>query len=152
MASAIVEGRTGRFLPLLPEPRAVDPHWKCVRDGACCTDIQEVVMTKEEAAVLVHNAPPEIVMHFRPVDEHFVALKAKPCPLYAFSSCLVYAVRPYACRRFACLRPDVRAEPFEPAGTNMSDRTQTSRVARRMMQRIQNKAMGWAQAHGWKKV
>lgn len=137
------------FLPMLPAPRPVDAHWTCCRSGDCCTQIAEVVMTKEEAAVLVHQAPKEIAMHFRPVDDRFVALKAGPCPLYAFESCLVYSVRPYNCRRFVCLRPDVHAEPFDPSGANLTDRVKTSRVARRMAEKVQRKAQRWANAHGW---
>lgn len=106
-------------------------------------------MTKAEAAVVVHHAPKEIQMHFRDIGDGFVALKAKPCPLFAFESCLVYTHRPYNCRRFACMRPDVKAEPFEADGGNLMARVQTSRVARRMAERIQRKAQGWAQAHGW---
>lgn len=106
-------------------------------------------MTKQEAAVLVHHAPKEITMQFRPVDDRFVALKAHPCPLYAFQTCMVYDVRPYNCRRFACMRPDPAAEPFEVNGANLLERVTQSRVARRLAQRIQNKAQGWAQKHGW---
>jgi Fe-S-cluster containining protein len=109
-------------------------------------------MTKEEASILVLHAPKEITMSFRPVDDLFVALKAGPCPLYAFKSCLVYAYRPYACRRFACMRPNVRTEPFEVSGANLMDRVKTSRVARRMAERIQRKAQVWADKHGWLKV
>lgn len=137
------------FLPMLPAPRPVDEHWKCQKSGDCCSLPEEVIMTREEASVLVHHAPPEITLHFRPVDDAFVALKAKPCPLFVFGGCLVYNRRPYNCRRFACMRPDVKAEPFEPSGGNMMDRVKTSRTARRLAQRIQNKHQGWAQRHGW---
>lgn len=137
------------MLPMLPAARPVDPEWKCQQSGECCTIPKEVVMTKEEAAVLVHAAPTEIQMQFRKVDEKFVALKAAPCPLYVFKSCMVYSVRPYNCRRFGCMRPDTKAEPFEASGGNLLDRVKTSRVARRMAQRMQRKAQGWAQKHGW---
>lgn len=149
MASAIVEKSTGQFLPMLPEARPVDPHWTCQKSGECCTLPAEVVMTKQEAAVLVHNAPKEIVMHFRPLDGEFVALKAQPCPLFAFNQCLVYPVRPFNCRRFACMRPDVKAEPFEASGANMMDRVATSRVAKRMAEKIQRRALRWARQNGW---
>lgn len=109
----------------------------------------EVVMTKDEAAMIVHAAPKEIAMQFRDAGDGFVALKAHPCPLFAFQSCLVYAVRPYNCRRFSCMRPDVKAEPFEASGANMMDRVKTSRVALRMAQRIQRRAMRWGRLHGW---
>lgn len=106
-------------------------------------------MTHQEAALLVHHAPPTIKMQFRPVDEHFVAMKAGPCPLYAFKTCLVYAQRPYNCRRFGCMRPDVKAEPFEASGANLMDRVKTSRIARRMAERMQRKAKLFADKHGW---
>lgn len=106
-------------------------------------------MTKEEAAEIVHAAPPTIRLQFRPEADGFVAMKAGPCPLFAFSQCLVYDVRPYNCRRFGCMRPDVIAEPFEVAGTNMLDRVKTSRIARRMAERMQRKAQLWARRHGW---
>lgn len=109
-------------------------------------------MTKEEASILVLHAPKEITMHFRPVDDIFVALKAGPCPLYAFKSCLVYAYRPYNCRRFACMRPDPKSEPFEVSGANLMDRVKTSRVARRLASEIQRKAKRWADKHGWLKA
>lgn len=136
-------------LPMLPTARAVDPKWQCQRSGDCCTKPMEVVMTKQEAAVLVHHAPAEIRMEFRSVGGDFVALKAAPCPLYAFKSCLVYAHRPYNCRRFACMRPDVKAEPFEADGGNLMVRVKTSRVARRMAELIQRRAKRWADKHGW---
>lgn len=106
-------------------------------------------MTKEEAAALVHAAPKEIRMEFRPVDDKFVSMKAGPCPLFAFNTCLVYESRPFNCRRFGCMRPDVKAEPFEVSGANMLDRTKTSRVALRMAQTIQRRAQRWAMKHGW---
>ena len=147
--SVIVEQSTGQFLPMLPKPRPVDPHWQCQRSGDCCTKPLEVVMTKAEAAVLVHHAPAEIKMEFRPIDDRFVSLKAGPCPLYAFKTCLVYEHRPYNCRRFSCLRPDVKNEPFEIDGGNLMVRVLTSRVARRMAEKFQRKAMRWAVRHGW---
>lgn len=140
---------TRHFLPMLPPPRPVDAHWKCQKSGDCCSLPEEVIMTREEAVIITHHAPAEITLHFRDAGEGFVALKAKPCPLYVFKGCLVYNHRPFNCRRFACMRPDVKAEPFEASGANMMDRVKTSRVARRMAQRIQNKAQGWAQRHGW---
>lgn len=106
-------------------------------------------MTKEEAALLVHHAPKEIRMSFRPLDEKFVAMKAGPCPLYAFETCLVYEHRPFNCRRFACMRPDPASEPFEKDGGNLRSRVQTSRIAARMYAVIQRKAMRFARKHGW---
>lgn len=137
-----------KTLPML-HARPVDPHWTCQRSGDCCTKPAEVSMTTEEAAVIVHAAPKEIKLEFRKVGEGFVALKAAPCPLFVFNGCLVYESRPYNCRRFGCMRPDVKAEPFEVSGANLMDRVKTSRVARRMAQEMQRKAMRWARKHGW---
>ena len=139
-----------RYIPVIPN-RPVDPEWTCQKSGDCCTIPKEVVMTKEEAATLVAAAPSTITMQFRPLDDTFVALKAGPCPLYVFRTCLVYASRPYNCRRFGCMRPDTKAEPFEVSGANMRDRTETNRKARRLGQQMQKKAQKWADAHGWGK-
>lgn len=144
MAGALIP-----LIPLLPEPRPVDPHWKCLREGDCCQKIPEVVMTKEEAAEVVHHAPTTVVMNFRPVGDGFVAMKAGPCPLYIFGGCTIYPYRPYNCRRFVCLRPDPKSEPFEPSGANMMDRVKTSRPARRLAEKFQRKAQRWAVKHGW---
>lgn len=137
-----------KTLPMLNQ-RPVDPNWTCQRSGDCCTKPAEVVMTKEEAAVIVHAAPREIQLQFRSVDEKYVALKAAPCPLFVFKGCLVYSSRPYNCRRFGCMRPDVKAEPFDLNGRNLMDRVKTSRIARRMAEQMQRKAQRWAVRHGW---
>lgn len=138
------------FLPVAQstKPLPVDPHWKCHKSGECCTKPAEVVMTKLEAAAITHAAPSGIRLTFRPLDEDFVALKAGPCPLFVFGSCLVYPVRPYNCRRFNCLRPDPKSEPLD-GDKNWRIRTEQSRIAKRLYSRLQNKAMGWAQKMGW---
>lgn len=127
--------------------------WKCQRSGDCCTKPTEIVMTKEEALLLRRVAPVGIVMSFGPVDDRFVAMKAGPCPFFIFNSCVVYEHRPYNCRRFACMRPDPKAEPwaFTANGdcANLWDRISTSRIARRLGQLIQRKAQRWARSHGW---
>jgi Fe-S-cluster containining protein len=138
------------ILPMLPKPRPVDPQWQCHRSGDCCSIPVEVAMTKEEMVQIVHHAPPTIKMEFRDMGDGFVALKAKPCPLYVFKTCLVYEHRPYNCRRFACMRPDPKTEPFEADGGNLMARVKTSRVARRMAQTFQRRAQRWAVKHGWK--
>lgn len=143
------------FLPSRPQTPAVlpvDVQWKCQRSGDCCTQPKEVVMTKQEAAVLVHHAPPTIQLQMRPVDEKFVAMKAGPCPLYAFQSCLVYEHRPYNCRRFACMRPDPFTEPFDgrlSAEGSIMRRAVQSRAIRRLLVRIQRESQRWAVKYGW---
>ncbi len=129
--------------------RAIDPNWSCCHSGDCCTKPPEVVMTKQEAAAIVHAAPNTVALNFRDAGGGFVALQAKPCPLHIFNRCLVYAVRPYNCRRFGCLRPDVQAEPFEMDGGNLMARVRVSRVARRMAERMQRKAQVWGRKMGW---
>lgn len=128
----------------------IDPQWRCQRSGACCRESAEIVMTKEEAAEIVHHAPPTISMQFRPEGE-FVALKAGPCPLFTLgNTCLVYEHRPYNCRRFGCMRPDTTTEPFLPDGGNMMARVTVSKKAAKLAQWMQRRAQPWAEAHGWK--
>lgn len=147
-------GYTGpQTLPVI-QPRPVDPNWKCQSSGECCTIPKEVLMTKEEAALLTHHAPKEITLRFRPIHSGFVALQTGPCPLYAFQRCLVYEYRPFNCRRFACMRPDPKAEPFveSPDLTgceNANVRFYESEDARKRLKRIQKWAQEWAVKHGW---
>lgn len=138
-----------------PKPRPVDPKWQCQREGDCCSKPAEVVMTHEERLAILPHVPQGLVTHWRPIDDKFVALKAGPCPFYIFKECLVYPVRPYNCRRFACMRPDPKAEPWEEGGDgpnkvrNVDDRIALSRPARRLAAKIQHKAQKWALKHGW---
>jgi Fe-S-cluster containining protein len=144
-----------------PEPRPVDPHWKCHQSGDCCENVAEVVMTREERSTLLPKVPQGIKTAWRDLDPEgkMVALRAHPCPFFIFHECLVYEVRPYNCRRFACLRPNPKTEPLElvdndearnPTGCENADaRFITSRVARRVLVRIQRKAQVWARQHGW---
>lgn len=117
--------------------------WHCRRDGACCTEPAEVVVTVAEERALRDAAPPDVVLTFLThPDPRFVRLRAKPCPLYddRARACRVYQVRPYNCRRFACLRDDY-TQPYDvgPQG----------RDQRRQLVVIQRHAQRWARAHGW---
>ncbi len=142
-----------------PQPRPIDPHWTCQKSGDCCSIPDEVTMTREERQALLPKIPIGIPTQWRDIDEKFVALKAHPCPFYVFKTCLVYEVRPFNCRRFGCMRPDPKAEPFEPEPVdlrtaptgckNANDRLWTSREMRRLAIRMQRKAQRWALRHGW---
>lgn len=127
----------------------VDPWWTCQRTGECCQKVAEVVMTTEEMRTLVLHAPPTIQMEFRPRGDGFVAMRAAPCPLHIFGDCTVYEHRPYNCRRFGCMRPFPKEEPFDPGGGNMMIRVANARPARRLAERMQKKAQAWAVKHGW---
>ncbi len=108
-------------------------------------------MTTREGALLMATAP-TVPVAFRKMQDGFVALKAQPCPFYADHRCTVYEVRPYNCRRFGCMRPDVHAEPFDVEGSNLRDRVQTSRVAWRLAKKMQRQAQPWARKMGWTDV
>lgn len=142
----------GKRLVILP--------WSCDMSGDCCKSVGDVVMTKEEAGLLKGAVDPAqwATLLWKPVEDGFVALMAAPCPLLgADNRCTVHAVRPYNCRRFACLR--VEGEAFEPEPldlargrfgcANLSDRVRDSRDARRFYAKIQRKAQRWAMSHGW---
>jgi Fe-S-cluster containining protein len=114
--------------------------WTCQRDGACCREPDEVVMTLAERDEVERAVPSGVVLSFLPhADPRFVRLSAKPCPLYA-DGCTVYAVRPYNCRRFACLREDY-TRPYDEGPQTRSDR--------RQLIVIQRHAQRWARSHGW---
>lgn len=144
------------LLPELPGPRPVAEKWKCQQSGDCCTKPADVVMTREERLAILPRILDGIRTSWRDLDNGMVALKAAPCPLYLFKECTVYDVRPYNCRRFACMRPDPKTEPWEQDRhgncVNALSRILHSRVARRLQERIQRKAQRWADAHGWKRA
>jgi Fe-S-cluster containining protein len=126
----------------------VETPWRCIRDGACCTEPADVVMTHAErrtltAAVLRAAIPGGVTLTFRPhPDPSFVCLVARPCPLYAADAkaCRIYEARPFNCRRFACQRRDY-AQPY--------DQGPQTRADRRQLVVIQRHAQRWARSHGW---
>ena len=129
--------------------RKVDPHWQCCRSGDCCTIPSSIVMSAPERRLIeayVEDHQIDRPLTFIGLAGGFFALKAAPCPLYdaEAAACTVYPVRPFNCRRFVCLRPDVKAEAFEADGSNMLDRVKQSRVARRIAEKFQRKAQRWA--------
>lgn len=94
-------------------------------------------------------------MAFRPLQWRynegtgFTDLSAKPCPFVTPENrCNVYDIRPYNCRRFGCMRPDVKTEPF--AASTLTKRLIESSSARSQYQVMQAEAQEWAVAHGWK--
>jgi Fe-S-cluster containining protein len=110
-------------------------------------------MTRQERIAVLQAAPEGVPSQWRDIDENLVALKAKPCPFYLFKECTVYESRPYNCRRFACMRPDPKAEPFELGEgdlcKNFWERFAVSREVRRYAALIQRRAQRWALTHGW---
>lgn len=139
--------------PIATSARPIDAKWRCQQAGECCTQPRDVVMTTQEAAGILQRTAGTVALSFRKLDGSFVALEAAPCPLFINETCSVYDIRPYNCRRFACMRPDPTLEPWEQDGEghvrNVEDRLQASRIARRMARQIQDKAQPWARAHGW---
>lgn len=136
--------------------------WECHQTGDCCRAVSGVVMTKEEAETLgqVVSRDKWLALSWKPGPPStvgtFVELVANPCPLLTDDGkCSVHSVRPYNCRRFACLRPDPANEPFEPDHDrfgcgNARVRVDTDRGARRFLELLQRKAMKWALSHGWR--
>lgn len=133
---------------------------------------QAVTMTLDEQAVVQAAADKALTlgqlskMVWEPSEmAGFVNLKARPCPLLIDVSgkpvCSIRESRPYSCRRFMCLRPEPEQEPlqFVPLTNlltygnvgviNLRERLVHSRVARRMYEKNQRKAMRWADKHGW---
>ncbi len=115
--------------------------WQCQRSGECCTLPGEVVLTHAERDEIERVVPSGVALRFEPhADARFVRLLAGPCPLYQNKSCLVYDVRPFNCRRFACQREDY-AQPYDQGPQTRQDR--------RQLVVIQRHAQRWARSHGW---
>lgn len=73
------------------------------------------------------------------------------CPLLdGDGRCTIHPVRPYNCRRFACLRePGEALEVGGPMGCQNAERRLTDRASRRFLILYQRKAQVWARKHGW---
>ena len=151
-----------RAIPLRP----IDLGGSCCRSGDCCKTAGAVVMTTAERDVLLSRRP-DLAASFGPGPQGFVALAAeRGCPLLQFevdgrARCAVHDIRPTNCRRFWCGRPDPTREPFEldPISrrasvmgcTNLTDRALQSRPFRRLMVKMQRRAMrAWGYRHGWR--
>jgi len=141
----------GKRLTVLP--------WTCHQSGDCCRAIDRLVMTVEEGEALRSAVSREkwATLVWAGVGVKttgtFISLQAAPCPLLDGNRCTVYEVRPYNCRRWGCLRPNLD-EQFEPdhgefGCANVRDRVTQDRKARRFMARLQSKAQRWALNHGW---
>lgn len=73
-----------------------------------------------------------------------------PCPFVTGDNrCAAYDVRPYACRRFGCMRSDVNAEPFIDGDAATIVQRNPSTFP--MLMQLQHDAQPWALEHGWKK-
>lgn len=108
-------------------------------------------MTSQEWAAIQGVAPDATAPVAHP-DGRFVQYEG-PCPLLAEDkTCSVYAVRPYQCRRFMCLRHDTSEPPIfgGPVGCyNALAAMRTDREALKFYRHNQRRAQVWAVAHGW---
>lgn len=165
MTSLLDEPKPKR-IPLLP--LKVDAEWSCQRSGDCCRLPKAITVSEAEANLLIawaQKAWPIVrlrTLGFSRDQPGYLRMHAGPCPfLEGQSTCTVYPIRPYSCRRFACFRPDVTREvlvldtasdisQYRTIGcANLRQRLVESRVARRMYAVIQRQAQRWARRHGW---
>lgn len=139
---------------------AVQPVWTCHRSGDCCQG-PDLVVTHAEAEILkaaaVQLGRPDVTFVRYP-DPAFVVLRGSPCHFLGADAqgtptCLVYDVRPYNCRRFACYRDDPTTEPLQRGGPigchNALAKMRTSQVIREDYRRREADAKPWGFAHGW---
>lgn len=149
-------------------PRPVVDNWKCHQSGDCCKHQSAVRVTGQEKEYLerVLTVGQLYKLNWRQIDTNMWEWDGRPCPLLGEGAngkmvCTIHEHKPYNCRRFACMRPDPKTEPFQPAPlspylkygnigcANLRDRLVSSRVARRTYALIQRKAQRWAVKYGW---
>jgi Fe-S-cluster containining protein len=119
--------------------------WACQSSGACCTHPPYVVMTYAERRELERLAGTRRLRWRYHPHPRFTALVAGPCPfLTGENKCGAYEARPFNCRRFGCLRPDVNAEAWD--GHALTDEDRSTLAA------MQAESQPWALAHGWKET
>ncbi len=91
-------------------------------------------MTDAEAKLLLARAGGRVLSFRANATIGYVDLRGGPCPFFSQPNrCEVYDVRPYNCRRFACLKG------FRG----------TAKEAEAVKVAIQKRAQPWADAHGW---
>lgn len=127
------------------------PSWKCQSSGDCCRVPKAVVMTfaeRRELEAVAHKAsrPLRWLYNARP---SMTQLQTAPCPFVTpENQCAVYDVRPFSCRRYACMREDVKAEPFRDEST--ADIAARKPEALPQLLQIQRDGQKWAIAHSWR--
>lgn len=111
-----------------------------------------MLLSREELALIeTHPGAQGKTYTVQDAGEGKLLLKAAPCPFLddATGRCGVYAVRPLACRQYACGRADVHTEPFDPAA-GIPARFYTDRDFRRQLTHMRRKALlTWGVQHGW---
>lgn len=136
--------------------RPVEVPWACKKTGDCCRHPKQLVVSRNEQTLMEQHAglARRLLIWERHDDPKFAILSTGPCPFLADNNeCLIYASRPFNCRRFMCGRVDVEAESFEMGGPlgsyNLSDRIETSRRFMEFYQSREHHAQKWAKEHGW---
>lgn len=127
--------------------------WKCQSSGDCCRQPKLVSMTfaeRRELEAQATKASSRLQWRYneRP---NMTDLVAGPCPFVTTENrCGVYDVRPFACRRYACMRDDVAAEPFMHGDSADVAKRKPHRLAQ--LVEMQRDGQTWAIAHGWKET
>lgn len=140
--------------------REIAHPWRCQREGDCCL-VRQLVVTRDEVAAMQAADPQPL--NVEPHERGFlrIVMPAGRCvylkrELDGQATCGIYEARPFQCRRFMCLRPDPKTEPWEGSGPlgcrNLSDRLAESRYAMTFYESNQRRAGKWALAHGWTKA
>ena len=129
--------------------RVID-DWACHGSGDCCRQPKLVSTTYAERRELeahAEKATRRLQWRYN-ARPNMTNLVAGPCPFVTPENrCSVYEVRPFACRRFGCMRADTKAEKFMDEDT--------AAIARRMpealpvLQKLQADGQVWAKNHGW---
>ncbi len=131
----------------------VKADWQCQGSGECCRKPKRVTMTyaerrELEAAAKQGLASRKLEFRYNKVIG-MTDMVTGPCSFVTDDNkCNAYDVRPYSCRRFMCMRPDVSAEPLTDRMTDL--RLRVLPLAREMYRENQAQAQPWALAHGWK--
>lgn len=80
--------------------------WNCLNCGECC---ERVSISKQEYKLILNKIPPTAQEIFKqatiahPRNPKYVLIEGK-CPFFKKNHCLIYKIRPFACRYFVCGR------------------------------------------------
>lgn len=115
---------------------------ECLQCGECCKTLKSVLITQDEYTILREHGDPSVT----PQGDKL--LMALPCVFQHNNKCTIWSDRPCMCRMWHCGKTD----PGDPIIEWISDIQGLMKdpVYRAMKTKMEDDAVAWGNAHGWK--
>lgn len=153
----MTSGNIQRVQRIVPTSSALFPPWECLNCGECCKEasiskIEHKLILKKIGSRLGERFKEETKPHSDNPD--YMALKGK-CMFFHKEKrkCLIYTIRPFACRLFMCGRQD-HSEPLmytKDRCINNIMRRKRDPYFRDLVMKNREESFKWGFRYGWKK-